>query len=109
MIMRGEGVFNDDGPGYAQWPANALLLSERAEFCGANFCYGDGYIAERSLQPDKTGNPETWLRAGINHHMTFVVRQIANLFGISVVVAPSSGASPKQQPQRAVHKSRRAA
>ena len=82
VIMRGEGVFNDDSPGFAQWPANAQLLCGRSEFCGADFSYGDEYIEQMSLQTEKTGSAETWLRAGINHHLTFVVRQIASLFGI---------------------------
>lgn len=82
VIMRGEGLRNADGPGYAQYPANALLLTARNEFCGADFSYGDEYIRDIALQNKKTGSPETWLRAGINHHLTFVVRQIATLFGL---------------------------
>ncbi len=80
IIMRGEGVFNDDGPGFAQWPANAQLLCCRPEFCGADFSYGDTYIERMSRQTMSTGSAETWLRAGVNHHMTFVVRQLTNLF-----------------------------
>lgn len=79
VIMRGEGVFNDEGPGFSQWPANAQMLVRRSEFCGSNFSYGDQYIDETSKQRIKTGSAETWLRAGINHHLTFVVNQITNL------------------------------
>lgn len=88
LIMRGEGVLNDDGPGYAGYLGNAMLLTQRAEFCGANFSYGDRYIEEMSLQDQKPGSAQTWIRAGINHHLTFVVRQIANLFGSSAGGAP---------------------
>ena len=80
VVMRGEGVFNDDGPGYAQWPANAQLLCERSEFCGEDFSYGDRYIATMARQTKKPGNPETWLLAGFSHHLTLVTRQIASLF-----------------------------
>lgn len=83
VIMRGEGVFNEGGAGTAQWPANALLLCEQSEYCGDTFSYGDKYIKEKSSQYDKPGSATTWLRAGINHHMTFVVRQLANLLGTS--------------------------
>ena len=86
--MRGEGVFNQDGPGFAQFPANAQLLCERPEFCGANFSYGDQYIEEMGMQVEKPGNAMTWLCAGINHHMTLVVHQIAKLFGISIGDTP---------------------
>ena len=79
--MRGEGVFTDDGPGYAQWPANAQLLSAREEFCGPGFSEGDRYIETMGAQMAKTGNAETWLRAGLNHHLVFTARQIAKLTG----------------------------
>jgi Beta protein len=79
VIMRGEGVFLDNGPGFHQWPANAQLLCGRAEFCGPTFSAGDKYIFDMGNQITNTGNAETWLRAGINHHVTFTVRQIANI------------------------------
>lgn len=81
VIMRGEGVFNDDGPGFQQWPANAQLLCGRPEFRGPQFSEGDAYIHQMSLQADRTGGAETWLRAGINHHLTYVAGQIASLGG----------------------------
>jgi hypothetical protein len=87
VIMRGEGLRNKDGPGHDQYPANAELLCGRDEYCGEDFSYGDAYIRERYENPQKTGNPETWLRAGINHHVTFVVRQIARLFALSTDAA----------------------
>ncbi len=83
--MRGESVSNEEGPGTAQWPANAQLLCERPEYSGDDFSYGDKYIKEMISQYDKPGSPTTWLRAGINHHMTFVVRQLASLAGTSTV------------------------
>lgn len=79
VIMRGESVFQDNGPGYDQWPANAQLLCARNEYCGPSFSSGDQYIFQMGAQTLHTGNPETWLRAGINHHITFAVRQIASL------------------------------
>jgi len=81
VVMRGEGVFNDDSAGYAQWPANATLLCERKEFCGPQFSAGDAYIVLRTKRGASNGNAETWLQAGVNHHMTFAVRQIAKLAG----------------------------
>ena len=78
VIMRGEGVRNPGGPGYRQWPANAFLLCERSEFCGKDFSYGDEYIYEKSKMEGTTGNAGTWIRAGINHHLTYVARQVRN-------------------------------
>ena len=88
VIMRGEGVRNEEGPGYEGYLGNAMLLTERGEFCGANFSYGDKYINKMSLQSKRPGSPQTWLQAGINHHLTFVVRQIASLFCSSTVGTP---------------------
>lgn len=86
VIMRGEGVFNDDGPGFSQWPANAMLLCERPEFQGGDFCTGDRYIEEMAAEVEKngdgrTGSARTWLQAAFNHHLTLTVRQLASLRG----------------------------
>jgi hypothetical protein len=79
IVMRGEGVLNEDGPGYAQWPANALLLCERTEFEGAEYSWGDKYIADMGRQIVKTGSAKEWLAAGINHHVTLVAKQLLDV------------------------------
>ncbi len=82
VIMRGEGLRTKGSPGYAQYPANAELLCGRKEYCGPQFSYGDDYIWKvASRQIATPGSPETWLRAGINHHLTFVTRQISTVVG----------------------------
>ena len=69
----------------AQYLANARLLSQdqkfRRVFRGSNFSFGDAYIVEkgRDLNSKKTGNPTSWLTAGINHHLALTAYQIANL------------------------------
>jgi hypothetical protein len=86
--MRGENVFNRDGPGFKQYPDWAILLCDLPEYCGETYSSGDEYIKEMSLQSTKTGDASEWLQAGINHHMTFVVRQLASLRGSSTVALP---------------------
>ena len=76
VIMRGEGLKNEDGPGHQQYRAEAQLLCDMDEFCGAAFSRSDRYIREVSRRSNNPGNPYTWLRAGMNHHMTFATRQI---------------------------------
>lgn len=78
-VMRGEGLRNERGAGYRQYIAHASIMITQAFFKGANYSFGDGYIFELA-QPNNsnTGNPETWLKAGINHHITLVVKQCAN-------------------------------
>lgn len=81
MIMRGQGVRGEKSKGFAQYPANAKLLSTQKEFFGANFSHGDAYIKEKGedINTKKTGTPRTWLRAGINHHLACVISQVSSL------------------------------
>ena len=86
IVMRGEAIYNTEGPGLAQYPAQATLLTGYPEFCGEAFSYGDWYIKEKAKDLGKNGhgrpgNLRSWLQAGINHHLTLTVHQIANLFG----------------------------
>ena len=79
-IIRGEGLRNKKGAGHKQYPAHAQLIVQQSFFKGANYSFGDTYIVERASPGNKNnGNPTTWLIAGINHHLTLVARQIANL------------------------------
>jgi hypothetical protein len=80
LVMRG----TKKGPAN-QYLAHAQLLS-RKEICkddyyGRNFSFGDDYIYTMGEDIDgpKTGNPETWLTAGINHHLACVAKQVADL------------------------------
>lgn len=79
VIMRGEALRGDSSPGSAQYPAQALLLTERSEFRGPKFSFGDEYIKRVSLDGRHPGNPKSWISAGINHHLTFAARQVASL------------------------------
>ena len=86
IIMRGEALYKVDkegneGPGHSQSPSHAQLLTKEKEYRGRDFSYGDAYIAEKAkdVNTPKTGSPRTWLRAGVNHHLALVARQISNL------------------------------
>jgi hypothetical protein len=67
--------------------AYAALLIENPRYFGENYSQGDAYIKEKgqhfpiySKDPSVkgTGNTETWLRAGINHHLTLTANQVSN-------------------------------
>lgn len=69
--------------------ASAAELVKDNRFYGENFSFGDKYIADKAnhftvyiKNPaiKGTGSTETWLKAGINHHLVLVAHQIANLF-----------------------------
>lgn len=84
LVMKGQGLRSPKSAGHAQYPANAALLIGQPEFksFGETFSVGDAYIAKMGKEPTKakqTGNPRTWLRAGINHHLVCVVWQLSNL------------------------------
>jgi hypothetical protein len=81
MIMRGQALRGENTKGHAQYPAVARMVSENEEFFGADFSFGDKYIADKGkdLNSKQTGTPRTWLRAGINHHLACTVSQISSL------------------------------
>ena len=79
IIDRGEGLMNPNGQGFKQYPALASLVVNQKQFLGADFSAGDKYIAEIAHNKEKTGNPKTWLQAGINHHITLAANQVANV------------------------------
>ena len=68
--------------------ASAAELVKDSRYYGENFSYGDKYISEKALhfpvyirnpEVKGTGSTETWLIAGISHHLTLVAGQIASL------------------------------
>jgi hypothetical protein len=79
VIIRGESLSNPKGSGWHQWPAEAALLVDRKEFQGGQFSFGYIYILKMSRQTNTTGTVQTWLTAGINHHLTLTSRQISSL------------------------------
>ena len=81
LIMKGQKQKFD------KYLASAALLVKDKRFYGKDFSYGDKYISEKAKHFDAyiknpsikgTGSTETWLRAGINHHLTLVASQIAS-------------------------------
>lgn len=68
--------------------ASAAELIKDKRFYGENFSDGDKYISEKAKHfpvymknpaIKGTGSTETWLKAGINHHLVVVAHQISNL------------------------------
>lgn len=82
LVMKGKKL------DFKLYLANADILSKDKRFYGENFSQGDKYITEKAKhfatyakdpKIGGTGSTETWLTAGINHHLALVVNQIANL------------------------------
>jgi hypothetical protein len=89
IIFRGRNV-NDHG--FKQFTSLSKQLVRHPAFSGAAFSAGDSHI-DQCAAGGKTGNHETWRRAGTNHHITFVVQQLANRFASSALDAPETGAA----------------
>lgn len=75
LVFRGEAP-GDGRLGNIQYQAQAELLIAKNEYCGADFCFGDGFIMKKSTDEKHPGGPPQWLMAGINHHITFTVYQM---------------------------------
>lgn len=66
------------GRTYKQMRGLCQALVSRDDFRGRDFSWGDRYILDCANGQVSTGNAETWRRVGTNHHLTFVVEQLAN-------------------------------
>jgi len=73
---------------YELYLASAAILVKDSRFYGENFSSGDSYISAKAKHfatyrknptVKGTGTSETWLKAGINHHLLLVTHLIANL------------------------------
>ena len=66
--------------GFEQYRELSRQLIERREYCGPNYSQGDKYIDDCAHHHTRgPGNSTTWVQVGVNHHLTFVLRQLASL------------------------------
>lgn len=76
-----KGHVNTKG-GASQFPHLASILVGLPQYCGAEFSSSDAYINACATGSDGPGSATTWRQVGTDHHMTFVVKQIANYPGL---------------------------
>ena len=60
----------------------AIEILESEYYYGENFSFGDLEIKERALGKKGPGNNTNWVTIDANHHITVVIQQLSNLFGI---------------------------
>jgi hypothetical protein len=91
LILRGRKV---TGPGgFGQYVSQSQQLVNMPEFCGAAFSWGDAQIDAYARGTNGTGNITTWRAIGTNHHIVFVLRQLAQAAqGSPAGGAPGRGA-----------------
>jgi hypothetical protein len=75
FIVKGH-VIKKNAPN--QMPGLAQQLIALPQYCGPNFSSGDQYAWDCAHGTDGPGSATTWRQVGTNHHLTFVVNQIAN-------------------------------
>lgn len=63
--------------GFQQSQALCAMLKNRPDFAGPQFSWGDNWIDQRAEGGVGPGNATTWRQVGTNHHLAFVVDQIA--------------------------------
>jgi Beta protein len=78
LVVKGRNVRQY---GFEQYFDLCRTLVKRPEYCGRDYSWGDEYIAECASNSKGPGNATTWRKVGVNHHLTLIVREIANLHG----------------------------
>lgn len=75
LVVKGRNVRQY---GFEQYFDLCRVLVGMPEYFGPAFSWGDGYIAGCAAHDVGPGNATTWRKVGTNHHITVVVRAIAN-------------------------------
>ena len=50
------------------------------QYRGTGHCWGDSYIHNCAMGTDGPGSQTTWIKVGVNHHITYVVNQLSSRF-----------------------------
>ncbi|MGN7942668.1 beta family protein [Metabacillus sp. 22489] len=85
LIFRGIGIKNN---GFSQMVQLCQNVINHQLYYGNHFSSGDQYIHDCAHQNVTTGNAEKWVTVGVNHHLTLVSLDLANLHVSSVVGSP---------------------
>ena len=75
IIVKGQSIKR---AGSEQTRSLCRHITALPEFSGADFSWGDNYIDECAKSTVGPGNQTTWVRVGVNHHLAFVVEQLAS-------------------------------
>ncbi|MEJ8546416.1 beta family protein [Brevibacillus borstelensis] len=96
LIFRGASTKGTANGGFQQYISLAQDVVKHPDYYGRSYSYGDGYIYDcaHQLNGVSTGSHETWRRAGVNHHLTLVINELANLHGSSTPGTPVASIRP---------------
>lgn len=79
LIFKGSS-FRRDGSHQMHQIASRVVKSSC--FMGKDFSWGDEYIYNCSKETVTCGNPTTWVTVGVNHHITYVIKQLSTMSAI---------------------------
>ncbi|MNL19526.1 hypothetical protein D3C87_1407320 [compost metagenome] len=65
----------------AQMIGHCKAIISSGKYSTSSFSKGDERIDETANKLNNCGNLTTWKWVGVNHHITFVVRQLSSLYG----------------------------
>lgn len=94
LIARGRKVTGAAYGGFGQFVALSKTVVGDTRYCGTQYSWGDDYVSQCSAGTVSTGNMTTWRAVGTNHHITFVVRQLATSAAASAAPAPPPVVGP---------------
>jgi hypothetical protein len=74
LVLKGRNVRQF---GFEQYFDLCQELVNQPEYCGADFSWGDRFVAECASRETGPGNATTWRKVGTNHHITLVARSLS--------------------------------
>jgi len=78
LYFRGHGLLHPVKD-YDQYHRLADLVRSDRRYQGRRFSFGDAYINDCAARLIRHGAPATWVKADMNHHLTYATRQISRL------------------------------
>lgn len=78
LYFRGHGLTHPKKD-YVQYHDLAAKVCADNRYQGASSSYGDSYMFECANRMIKPGSPSTWVRADMNHHISYTAKQTKRL------------------------------
>jgi hypothetical protein len=81
FVVRGRGMRADGGGAEQIRGLAAKVVSDPAIYSGRDFSWGDRWLWDCVHNAGSAGGQGVWRKVTTNHHLTFIVGQLANLHG----------------------------
>lgn len=81
IYYRGHGLIHPKKD-FLQYHDLAKKVRSDKRYKGASESFGDSYVYQCANRLIKPGSPSTWIRADMNHHISYTARQIDRLLAV---------------------------